>query len=126
MNAPIKDLTDYIVTKTSLVLGADLFAGSLPEASGTVVAFFDTGGSEPEPTDIQNPGIQIIGRADIGDYQAAYSLMSTVLGHLHKLANTTINGTKYIQCYKSTEILSLGQDETGRPVLSCNLRVKRS
>lgn len=126
MNAPIKDLSDYLVSVTSLVLGTDLFAGDLPEVSGVVVALIDTGGIEPEPTDIENPSVQVLVRADIGEYQAAYTQMATVLSHLHKLSNTAINGTTYIQCYKSTEILSLGKDETGRPVLSCNLRIKRS
>ncbi len=126
MNAPTKDLTDYIVANTSMVMGIDLFAGDLPEESGEVIALIDTGGIEPEPTDIENPSVQVLSRADIGEYEAAYAKISTVLYLLHKLSNTAINGTKYIQCYKATEILSLGKDETGRPVLSCNLRIKRS
>lgn len=126
MNSPTKDITDYLSVQTSLVMGTDLFANDLPEASGTIVAVIDTGGGEPEPTDIQNPSLQILVRANIGEYQTAYAQMTTVLSKLHKLANTAINGTTYIQCYKSTEILSLGKDETGRPVLSCNLRIQRT
>ena len=132
MNSPTKDLTDYLVSNTSLVMGVDLFAAKLPEMRGTIACLVDTGGTEPEPSNIQNPGLQVLTRADIGGelgvggYQSAYALMNTILSLLHALSNTTINGTSYIVVWKTTDIFSLGEDKKGRPLLSCNLRIKRS
>ena len=126
MNSPLEDLTDYLVANTSLVMGSTLFAVKLPEKSGTMACLLDTGGIGPDPYEIQNPTVQVLTRANIGEYQAAYSLMDSILTELHALSNIDINGTTYIVVWKTTEIISLGEDKKGRPILSCNLRIKRS
>ncbi len=109
-----------------MVLGTNLFKSILPEISGTIVALMDTGGTSPEPVEIRNPTIQILVRADKGEYEQAYNKIETISELLHGLSNITINNTNYINVWKLTEILSLGTDQKGRPVLSCNFRIKRS
>lgn len=126
MNPPAEDLIDYLEANTSLVMGSTLFAVKLPEKSGTMACLLDTGGMGPDPHEIQNPTVQVLARANIGEYQAAYSLMDSILTELHALSNIDINGTSYIFVLKNTEILSLGEDKKGRSILSCNLRIKRS
>jgi hypothetical protein len=126
MNSPIKDLADYLVANASMTMGTNLFAGILPEADGTITALMDTGGTSPEPTDIENPTVQVLVRARKGRYQDAYAQMRIVLEVLHRLSNTTINDTVYIVIWKLTEILNVGEDKRGRPILSCNLRIQRT
>jgi len=130
MNSPIKDLTDYLVLNADsnqpLTMGDNLFGFKLPEKSGTLACLIDTGGYEAEPSNIYNPTVQIITRAEIGNYLQAYSLMWSITEILHEVSNIEINGTNYILIWKLTEILTIGEDEKGRPILSCNLRIKRS
>jgi len=133
MNAPSKDIKDYLLDKSDdssstleLVFGTNLFISKLPETSVLTVALFDNSGMSPDPTNIRNPNIQILVRGKVGKYEDAWNRMEEILGHLHALANTTINSTLYILIWKLTEPFHVGNDTQGRPIFSCNLRIKRA
>ena len=112
----------------ALVEGTNLFYGQIPESAGLSVALIDGAGTAPQPAtavnDIDNPGIQVMCRGTLGGYQAAYSLISTVVDELHK-ASATINSTTYILIFKMNEPACIGYDSTNRPVFSCHLAIKR-
>lgn len=126
MNPPIEDLKDHLEDNTDLVLGTDLFLGFLPPEVNDCVALFDITGQAPEPTGIQIAIVQVLVRGSVGKYKAAYSIIETVLDELHGLANTSINGTLYIDVWKQQEVSALGRDKNGRPMFTCSLRVQRS
>jgi len=126
MNAPTRDISDYLVATTALVFGTDLFIGTLPEQTGITICLFDTSGMGPEPNAIRNPTIQVLVRGVPGGYEAAYAQMESILVELHALANTAINSTQYIQIWKLTEPIHVGNDEKGRPIFSCTLRISRT
>ena len=126
MNAPTRDIKDYLVAETSLVFGTTLFIGILPEQTGLTVSLFDTSGMSPDPNAIRNPTVQVMVRGIVGGYEAAYTQMETILTQLHALANTIINSTNYIQIWKLTEPNHVGNDEKGRPIFSCTLRISRT
>ena len=132
MNAPIQDLGSHLVANmpsgTPLTPGTNLFYGQIPESAGLSVCLIDGAGTAPvistEVNDIDQPGVQVMVRGTLGGYQAAYSLISTVVGVLHKTA-TTINSTTYIIVTKMNEPACIGYDSTNRPVFTCHLAIKR-
>jgi hypothetical protein len=133
MKSPIEDIGTYLVTNmpsdTSLVVGSNLFYGQIPESAGLSVCLIDGAGTAPEPAsgvvDIDNPGLQVMVRGTIGGYKAAYDLIATVVGVIHK-ASATINATKYILIFKINEPTCIGFDSTNRPVFTCHLAIKRT
>lgn len=127
MNSPTQDLVSYIQDQGigDLVLGTDLFVAYLPESSVEVISLFDHAGTMPDPNNIYNPMIQIMGRGKPNGYLSIWNKMNTVVEAIHALANTTINSTTYIQFYKLGELAHIGNDEKERPILSCNFMVKR-
>ena len=132
MNAPIQDLGTYLIANmpstTPLVAGTNLFYGQIPESAGLSVALIDGAGTAPIPatevSDLDQPGVQVMVRGTLGGYQAAYSLIATVVGVLHKTA-ATISGTDYVLIFKMNEPSCIGYDSTNRPVFTCHLAVKR-
>ncbi len=133
MNSPSKDIKDYLLDKSDdsgsslqLTFGTNLFISILPETSTLAVAIFDTSGSSPDPHNIRNPTIQILLRGTAGKYETAWAKMEAILAELHELANVTINSTKYLLIWKMTEPNHVGNDTQGRPIFSCNLRIKRA
>lgn len=126
MKPPVQDLISYLEDNSSMVLGVDLFGNTMPERSGTTVCLIDHSGTEPDPNLIYNPSVQVLVRANRGYYLAAYAKMQEVLNLLHGLANINIDGTNYIIVWQQGDIMSIGEDKKGRPILSCNLRIKRT
>lgn len=133
MNSPARDIKDYLLVQSAesgsdleLVFKTNLFIGILPESTQLIVSLFDTSGESPEPNEIMNPTLQIMVRGIQGGYEAAYAKMESIVSLLHALSNTTINSTKYIQIWKMSEIMHVGNDDKTRPIFSCNLRIKRS
>ena len=133
MNAPSKDIKDYLLTQSAdssstldFTFGTNLFISLLPETSVLATAIFDTPGMSPDPTNIRNPSIQILVRGKVGGYETAWAKMEAIIAELHALANTTINNTLYILIWKLTEPFHVGNDIQGRPIFSCNLRIKRA
>ena len=133
MNAPIEDIGTYLIANmpsgTPLSAGSNLFYGQIPESAGLSVCLIDGAGTAPEPatevSDIDNPGLQVMVRGTIGGYKAAYDLIATVVGILHKMT-ATINSTRYILVFKVNEPACIGFDSTNRPVFSGHMAIKRS
>ena len=59
-------------------------------------------------------------------YQAAYAMAETVRDALHELTHQTVNGTKYIAIWASTDIFSIGEDENKRPIFTVNFVAHRT
>jgi hypothetical protein len=133
MNSPSKDIKDYLLDKSDdsnstldFTFGTNLFISLLPETPVLATAIFDTSGMTPDPTNNRNPSVQILVRGKVGGYETAWAKMEAIMAELHALANTTINNTLYILIWKLTEPFHVGNDTQGRPIFSCNLRIKRA
>jgi len=131
MNSSAEDIATILETSsagTGLTVGTDLFVSREPDTPDAVVSVFDTGGGEPS-SGIERydfPTVQVRVRGDKMDYENAYVTMESIKTALHKYANQTVNGTKYIAIWASSDIFSLGYDENDRPLLTLNFRIHRT
>jgi hypothetical protein len=132
MNSPAEDVSAILAlssSATGLTEGTDLFISREPSSPDVVVTVFDTGGGEPASTDVKYefPTVQVRARGTaITGYSGVYSTLDTVKGVLHKFKNQTINSTKYIGIWASSDIISLGYDSNERPILTLNFRIHRT
>lgn len=129
MNSVIKDIGDYLTSSSSglpLVVGTNLFLSYLPDSPDKGVCVFEVSGGAPTPNKIFRPFIQILCRGEKGGYESAYSLLKSIVDVLHELSNITINGTRYIQIRLSLDINHVGNDRSGRPILSSSFSIQRT
>ena len=128
MNAPSDDIKDILEGLSSLALtfATDLFVAKRPPLPDQCVTVYDSGGYDPQANDYERPTVQVIVRGLKGGYRTAYALAKSIKDELHEYANQTVNSTRYIAIYTQGDILSLGEDENGRPLLSVNFRIHRT
>ncbi len=131
MNSPIVDIKDLIEAESSPIFtyATDLFLASQPEEPDTCVTLSDTGGFAPDVSfssseGIRKPTIQALSRADT--YVLAYSNLELIFNYLQALHNQTINGTRYISIFATSDALPLGRDKRDRILLSQNYRIDRT
>ena len=128
MNAASEDLASVIDTSAiGLSLGTNLFVSQLPESPDECVALIDQGGFAPELNYVyEKPSLQVIVRGDRGDYRAAYALARAISDALHALHGLTVSGTRYVLVFREGDIISVGKDESHRPLLSVNFGIHRT
>ena len=131
MNSPAEDVSAILAlssSATGLAEGTDLFISREPTTPDAVVTVFDTGGFAPASSTERNefPTVQVRVRGRRMGYDIAYSTMNTIKGVLHKFKNTTINSTVYQGIWASSDIISLGYDDSDRPILTLNFRIHRT
>jgi hypothetical protein len=131
MNSSAEDMSSVLVLSSSalsLIEGGDLFISREPDSPDAVVTIYDTGGGEPSSGTEKNefPTIQVRVRGAVMDYEGAYNLIDSIKNVLHNLASQTINGTKYIGVWASSDIIHLGYDTSDRPIFTLNFRIHRT
>ena len=128
MNSSAEDMSSILASALSLVEGSVLFISREPDSPDAVVTVFDTGGGEPSSGTENNefPTIQVRVRGTVMDYETAYELIDSIKNTLHNLASQTINSTKYIGVWASSDIIPLGYDASDRPILVLNFRIHRT
>jgi hypothetical protein len=131
MNGSAEDMSSVLVLSSSalnLIEGTDLFISREPDSPNAVVTIYDTGGGEPSSGTENNefPTIQVRVRGAVMDYEGAYDLIASIKDIIHNLASQTINNTKYIGVWASSDIIPLGYDTNDRPILTINFRIHRT
>ena len=125
MNAPSVDIKSILVSALGLIYAIDLFVAEMPESPDRCVTIIDSGGNDAESQYIyERPTIQILVRGERGEYE--YDLAKAIKDELHGTANETVGGTRYVGIWAEGDILSLGQDENKRSLLSINFRIHRT
>jgi len=128
MNPPSEDIVE-ILEQSSVGIGTfatDLFLHQMPDTPDACISVHDTGGFDPEPHDYNKPTVQVRVRGDKMGYLDAWNQAEDIKDALHELTNETFGGTRYIQIMMQGDILDIGDDEKGRPVLTLNFLVHRS
>lgn len=129
MNSSAEDMSSILASAiASLTENTNLFISREPSEPDAVVSVFDTGGGEPSSGTENNefPTIQVRVRGAKMDYETAYALIDSIKTVLHNLASQTINSTKYIGVWASSDIIPLGYDASDRPILTINFRIHRT
>lgn len=98
MNPVTIDIRDILTEKTDLEFGKTLFISAFPPNTAKGVCIYDQTYSTPETTFdgkvIYQDGIQIVIRNI--DYVTMMNQVLEISEALHGVANTIINGTKYL------------------------------
>lgn len=138
MNPVCEDIKDMMIDSSlgigefAATSGWSIYLTQMPDDDNTpdtCIAILDTGGSAPDPDpdkNIGNPTFQVLVRGGKMGYQTAWDKAREIIVGLHGVHNETWNGTRYIQIFAMSDILSLGYDESQRPLLSINFSVMRT
>lgn len=106
--------------------GVSLFLSVLPDSPDVCVAVFEYAGSPPDDVmgagvpPLDRPRLQVMCRAGRDDYPTARDLCQqarTVLGAVSEVSNS---GVRLLRIAPAGSVMPLGNDEHGRPVVSCN------
>lgn len=128
MKSPSEDVKDMITQSGGVgEFAVNVFISEEPPQPDLCVTIYDTGGYPADlAVDIYNPTIQVRVRGAVGGYQAAYQKALAVLTILHGIHNETWNSTRYILIQAMSDILNIGTDDKGRPLLTINFRIMRT
>lgn len=117
---------DYLQAQGIGTLGTDLFLAVMPESPDAVVCIYETQGFAPVETmgaaafAVERPGLQVIARAARGDYPAARDAAVAVRNLLAGLVESTVSGVHIMRVSAEGSPLPMGEDQNGRPMISCN------
>jgi len=118
----LEDVASYLQSQGTGTIGADIFLGQLPVSPDNVVAIFEYAG---EPPDLhwqgEYPGLQILVRNK--NYEVGRQKIEQVKNVLHGLAETVVNGHRYLLIRANQSPAFLQRDENGRAIFVCNFRV---
>lgn len=125
-------LDDLIDITTSGGVTTTKYAGFMPETPDDALQFLETGGmgavhamsSVAGAAVEENPSVQIIRRSP--SYRRARVEMNFIWRMLDGLGDRTINGTRYFWIEAMQSPFPLGQDESGRSLISCNFRISKA
>lgn len=115
------DVATYIDSNTSLTAGTNLFIGRQPSSPTTCVVVYETGGSQPDgdaPTQLETPTFQILIRSS--DYATGRTYLDTMRSLFHKLIETDVGSTHFLNCFAVSEGGHIGQDDAGADEFSIN------
>ena len=131
MNAPSVDIADLLVLSDSgldLIQGTDLFIGQEPESPNECATIYDRPGFAPENIveTYDKPGFMIRIRGEKNDYIGAYKIAQDIKAYLHKIANQTVNSTRYIGIWAEGDANLIGYDDNNRPVFTLNFICHRA
>lgn len=105
----LDDIATYLQTGGVGTVGTDLFKGELPPDPDNCVAIYEYAGQPPfVSVDIDRPGLQV--RVRNKGYAQARAKIDQIYLLLHALANTTINGTRYLIVRAVQSPFSMGRD----------------
>ena len=130
MGAPSVDIKDELVSASIGTFGGTtgwgIYVSDEPKDPDTTVSIFDTGGTQPDAKWIQDePTVMVRVRGAPQGYVAAYAKAQDVKDALLGIDPKTINATRYVGIWMNGDIISVGQDENNRPILSLNFRITR-
>ena len=131
MNSPAIDIAGILATAGVGTISTDLFVSEQPDSPDKCVTVFDTGGFPPESNYVYDkPTINIRVRGKRGGYANAYAVAQSVKDALKDLTNEDLGSSgdtdRIISVWCMGDVIALGKDEQGRPMLSLNFRIHRT
>ena len=132
MNPTTEDVKDLLASSAAsvdeLIFGTNLFIGAMPDYPDLCACLYDTGGPPPDEAVMGTyyPTFQARVRDGAGGYKTGYALAQSIRNALHGLTQQTVNGTRYIYMYATSDILHVGKDEKDRPLFTINFRAAKT
>lgn len=118
----IRDIAQILQSNGIGTIGADIYLGQLPASPDNVVAVFEYGGEPPDlHANIEYPGLQVMVRNK--RYDAGRQKIEQARNVLHGLAETVVNGHRYLLIRANQSPAFLQRDENNRAIFVCNFRV---
>jgi hypothetical protein len=117
---------DYLQAQSQGTLGTNLFLAVMPESPDVMTCVYETVGLAPQFTmgtaavAVDQPGLQVICRSARGDYPAARNKADAIRLLLGAVIETTLSGVHVMRISPDGSILSMGEDDNGRPLVSVN------
>lgn len=118
-----------LVSEVGLVLDSTLHLGRLPDDPDVAIGLIEYGGEDSTLVfgdagiAVDMPRVQIISRGERHGYLSARNTLVQARRALVRASSATYSGLPVLRWNPITTILSLGPDESERPMLSCNLIV---
>jgi len=128
MNSPAYDVAN-ILESTAFglgVIGTDIFIGREPASPDNCITVFDTGGYEPESSDVVYELPTVMIKVRNKTYTNGYAKIAAIKAALHKAANIAEGTTRYIAIWAQSDIITLGYDDNNRALFSVNFRIHRT
>lgn len=89
------DVADYLADNGYGTLGTNIFAGFMPDVTGTSIAVYQARGYVPlNPSNIERPEVHIVVRADSS--ADALDKANDVFNFLNKKGDVTLNSVRYL------------------------------
>lgn len=131
----LKELGKYLQDNSLGTLGTNLFLGHMPATPATCACLYENSGMAPQWTfgsttpQWESPTVQVICRST--DYVTARNKADDIWRYLVNVANQTLlpaagaTGAYYLRVDALQSPFSVGPDENGNVVLSCNYLVRK-
>lgn len=126
-NPPSKNIADILSSSGIGVWASDvatdwaIVVGDLRDDPNTQICIMDSPGRSPEPgLDINYPSVQIIVRTSANDYLNGWYKCRDIRDVLLGRPSEERDGDVWASCVMAGDIMSLGKDENGRPLLAMN------
>jgi len=128
MNSPAEDIANILADEGIGTIATDLFCFEMPSDPDECICTYDTGGFPPQAGyRYDYPTVQIIVRGRRGGYRDIYTIAESIKVLLHGKANFyTDSPNRIVAIWAMGDIITLGNDESGRPLLSLNFRIHRT
>jgi hypothetical protein len=99
--------------------------GAEPDAPGDCITVYDTGGPEPETEelDLLRPTLQV--RVRCVDYESGYAKQLLIRKLLTETEPVQMETSRFDMVAASSDILSIGRDDSNRFLLTSNYRCIR-
>lgn len=120
----ISDIATHLETNGLGTVGTNIFYSYIPDIDGNVIAVLDTGGPQPnvDIKELKEPTFQIFIRNS--SYASGKSQLDSVRSLLHRLIETTIGSTYFLNCFAQSEGGHIGRNERDQDEFSINFIAK--
>ena len=117
MHDPAEAVKEYLTGKVDY----DLHVGQFPTTPDKAFLINAAGGRPPYPRLALNfPSVQVMVRGKASGYTDARAQIDKACNALLGFGNVVLNSDTYRSCNMMGDVIYLGQDDNGRPMMSAN------
>lgn len=124
MSTVTQDIATILEDNGFGTIGVDIFVGEdAPESPDSQIKIISTGTFNNDfPTiDLAYPTVQILNRGAMGSGQACEALSLSIKDFMKTVGNYSVNQARFVYINHLSGPVSLGLDESMRPIFSLNL-----